>query len=109
MNLLFSSAESALKELNLGTPASVPLDPESPGGDALTFRKHCGSWKLLVEEAGILSREAVLLSNATRGRRLKAALVLNSLLEKIVGEAELEVARVRACSAAVSEFVSSVR
>jgi hypothetical protein len=103
LNCALLEAEGVLRELNLGVPASVPLEEDR----TLHFRKNGKQWDLLVVGADESSETHI--RSTSRQTRLEVVTQLPALLEALLSALDAELRRVEGSIDSVHAFTSDLR
>jgi hypothetical protein len=115
LNIKIAQFEKALKGLNLGVAAGIPLwqSDEDPEGADLRFAKWGGDWHLLVVTwdtyTGDLSEKYELLQNKSREQRIDAVALFPDLVEALLEAAENEIVRVSKSADSIDELINSLK
>ncbi len=108
INTSLGEAEKALKQLNLGVRASIPvrLDDKPVSNKSIAFGKHDGAWRLCLVENETKQEP---LTSASREMRMYAAVHLPEIVEAMIKAAESELVRVREGVTNVTTFIESLK
>lgn len=107
LNNAYHDVESAFQALRINVSASVRLRTDEAGFVDLAYRRTDAGWKLVIESIGA-NTSTTLLTRASRDLRLLAAAGIPRLLDRMVTQAEEDVARVAESAMRLRAFTQHI-